>query len=83
MEQVARIKNLMDSDPAHYPSMSAFVTEAVDNQLSNAEAHRMLLDVLHELGGEPTSEDRQWVQQAIHAAELAAQNQLSHEQRAA
>ncbi len=70
----------MVSEPAQYPSMSTFVADAVAERLSDAEAHRVLLSVLGDLGGEPTDEDRHWAEQALRTASLAARDRQNREQ---
>jgi len=42
----------MAEDPSAYPSVSAFVAEAIADRLTHAEAHQMLVAVLRDLGGD-------------------------------
>jgi Arc/MetJ-type ribon-helix-helix transcriptional regulator len=73
VEQVEGIRRLMAEQPSAYPSVSAFVAEAIAERLADAEAHHMLVGVLRELGGEPTAEDVAWAEQALRLADEAAQ----------
>ena len=72
LEQVERIRRLMAEQPSAYPSVSAFVVEAIAERLADAEAHHMLVGVLRELGGEPTPEDVAWAERALRLADEAA-----------
>jgi Arc/MetJ-type ribon-helix-helix transcriptional regulator len=72
MDEVERIQELVHD--GRYPSVSAFVTEAIRERLAEADAHDMLVTVLRQIGGDPTADDRAWVDEALRAAdELAAQ----------
>jgi Arc/MetJ-type ribon-helix-helix transcriptional regulator len=83
VEQVERIKQLMAEDPSAYPSVSAFVGEAIADRLANAEAHQMLVAVLRDLGGEPSDDDRAWAEQALRVAEHAARDHATKAKGAA
>lgn len=78
-EQVARIKELAAEQPATYPSVSAFVSEAVTEALASEDAHKMLLEALYDQGGEPAEEDRAWADEALRLAEQIA---AEHKRRA-
>ena len=67
-----RVKQLVTESPAVYPSVSAFVADAVATRLAEADAHRMLLSALGEGVSEPTADDREWADQALAVAERAA-----------
>lgn len=71
-QHIERMQHLIADDPARYPSMSAFVAAAVDERLSEEQAHRMLLKVLRENGGEPTGDDHRWAQAALAISKQAA-----------
>lgn len=71
-EEVQRIHDLVRE--GRYPSVSAFVTEAIRERLAEADAHDMVVAVLRQIGGEPTAADRAWVDDALRLAdELSAQ----------
>jgi Arc/MetJ-type ribon-helix-helix transcriptional regulator len=55
-----------------YPSVSAFVTDAIRERLAEADAHDMLVGVLRQIGGEPTDEDRAWAADALRLADEVA-----------
>lgn len=76
---VERIKEVMASDPARHPSVSAFVAEAVRHRLAEEDAHDVLVEMLHADVGEPTAEDRAWAADAIRHAEKARQERLGRE----
>lgn len=72
VEQFELIKRLVEQDASRYPSMSAFVTEAIADRLGDEYAHEMLITMLRELHGEPTAEDIAWAQEALGIADHAA-----------
>jgi Arc/MetJ-type ribon-helix-helix transcriptional regulator len=70
--QLEQIRRLVASNPKAYPSVSAFVAEAVAARLADSEAHQMLLGVLRQLDGEPSQADRAWAEEALRLADEAA-----------
>lgn len=74
VNQVERIQELVAAHPEVYPSVSAFVTDAVAARLSDDDAHGRLVDVLRELGGEPDDDARAWAADALRMADEVARS---------
>jgi Arc/MetJ-type ribon-helix-helix transcriptional regulator len=70
--QYERIRAVMANKPDTYPTVSAFVTEAVSDLLGEEDGHETLLAFLREMDGEPTAEDREWAARAMELARRVA-----------
>ncbi len=72
-----RVKVIVEREPERYPSVSAYVAEAVNEHIEGDDAWELLLDMLDD-GTEPTEEERAWVAGAFAAMEEAARR---HQER--
>lgn len=70
IDEYERVHNLVAE--GRYPTVSAFVTDAIRERLAEADAHEMLVGVLHQIGGDPTPEDEMWVADALRVADDVA-----------
>jgi len=75
VEQFELIKGMVEQEPARYPSMSAFVAEAIAERLADEHAHELLIAMLKAEDGEPTAEDIAWADEALRVIERAADDQ--------
>jgi len=72
VEQFELIKRLVEQDATRYPSMSAFVADAIADRLGDEDALEMLIATVRELDGEPTAEDIAWAEDALKVVARAA-----------
>jgi Arc/MetJ-type ribon-helix-helix transcriptional regulator len=72
VEQFEQIKRLVEQDAGRYPSMSAFVAEAIADRLGDEYAHEMLITMLREIHGEPTADDIAWADEALRIPDETA-----------
>jgi hypothetical protein len=79
IDEYERIRAVMACSPTKYPTVSAFVTDAVSERLDEEDGHDELIAFLRESAGEPTAEDREWAANAIRLAEqVAAEHAARH-----